>query len=70
MTEVSMDIRKKNNRKNKILLLIFLFVIILSVGFPYCDLKYENRIIDNSYHKIFNFIDTWAKNVDGVKKVK
>lgn len=48
MTEVSMDIRKKNNRKNKILLLIFLFVIILSVGFPYCDLKYENRIFKNT----------------------
>lgn len=54
MTEVSMDIRKKNNRKNKILLLIFLFVIILSVGFPYCDLKYENRILKTRLSNIKN----------------
>ena len=43
-----------------------LHVVILAIL-----LNVENiDIIDNSYHKIFNFIDTWAKNVDGVKKVK
>lgn len=28
------------------------------------------QVVDNSYHKIFNFIDTWAKDVEGIKKVQ